>query len=475
MNIAELINTSPLMVFTALTLINVLFTAFLNKDKIIVFSLSIFSLIVTCCLSILFFEKISFNFSGTLHSGGLTNLSYILFSAIGILVVLPSKKYIERLGFHFNEYYLLINFSIIGMMIMAASRDFIITFIGLEIMSISFYILAGFNRKNPHNNESSLKYFLLGAFTSGIFLYGIALIYGGARTTSLAIITQNFPYLISNPIFLLGLFFLLIGFSFKVAAAPFQMWVPDVYEGAPTTTTALMASGGKAAAFISLIISFYGASFTKDSYNNFSNIIAIISVASMLYGSIIALSQTSIKRMLAYSSIAHAGYMMIGFSASSKTGFEAIIFYLIVYSILNVGVFILISLFERKSEKLLLISDFAGLGKKNIYLASLLAVFMFALAGLPPFGSFFGKYFIFLAAVRVDLSWLALVGVLASILSVYVYLRLIVVMFFGNEESKIEFSSSLYENVVIVFCALFILQIGLMPYSYLDLIIRLFK
>lgn len=471
----ELINTSPLLILTAFTLLNLLLIAFLRKDKIVIFSSSVVSLILTILFSVLYFENFGYNFNNTIYSGGLSNLSYILFGSIGLFVIISSRNYISRLNVNFNEFYVLINFSIIGMMLLSASRDFLVTFIGLEIMSLAFYILAGFNRKILINNESSLKYFLLGAFTSGIFLYGIALIYGATKTTNLIPITQNFPYLISNPIFVLGLFFLLAGFSFKVAAAPFQMWVPDVYEGAPTLITALMSSGGKAAAFFALVISFFGATYTKEQYDPFTNIIALISVASMLYGSIIALSQTSIKRMLAYSSIAHAGYMMIGFAAASKTGYEAILFYVLVYSILNVGVFVLISLFENEDYLLVKISDFSGLGTKNIYLASLFSIFLFALAGLPPFGSFFAKYFIFYSAVRVDLTWLAILGVISSIISVYVYLKVIIIMFFNNEKSNLKIHSGIFENFVIVFSAFFVLLIGLTPYTYLKILIRLFS
>jgi NADH-quinone oxidoreductase subunit N len=388
------------------------------------------------------------------------------------MIAVVSKNYFVKIQFHHGEFYLLLLLSALGMMIMAASRDLMLTFLGLELMSISFYVLAGFNRKKLLNNEASIKYFLLGAFATGFLLYGIALIYGSAKTTNISTIVASFPSLLSNVVFTMGLVLFLIGLSFKIAAFPFHMWVPDVYEGSPTTVTAFMSTAGKTAAFSAIIVSLYGSTAHPEMFADLSYLLAFLSASSMLFGSIVALAQTNLKRMLAYSSIAHAGYMLIGVAAANKLGLSGVIYYLIVYTFMNLGAFLLISLFEDSTDKRVQLDDLSGLVYQNPVIAAFMAVFMFALSGLPPFGGFFGKYYIFIAAVESDMTWLALLGVLSTVISVYFYLRVIIYMYFKETQILISSKYSFAENFVLVVSVLVILQMGLLPATILDFITK---
>ncbi len=472
MELQSFYNIAPILIISILSLIVLLIEAFYKKSEIIIYWVTIIGSIGTALFSILTMDAQFLNFSGTLHSGGITNFFYFIFLLTVGLVTIVTKNYLLKINFHHGEFYILLLFSALGMMIMAASRDLMLTFLGLELMSVCFYVLAGFNRKKLLNNEASLKYFLLGAFATGILLYGIALIYGSAKTTNITTIVGSFPALLSNIVFDVGLLMLLIGFSFKIAAFPFHMWVPDVYDGSPTNVTAFMSTAGKTAAFSALIVSFYGSTIEPNSFSNFSALIATLATCSMLFGSIVALAQTNLKRMLAYSSIAHAGYMLIGLAAANKLGLSGIIFYLTVYTFMNLGAFILVSLNEDSADKRVTLDDFAGLGTQKPSLAALMSIFMFGLAGLPPFGGFFGKYYVFISAIEADLTWLAIIGVLSSVISAYFYLRVIVYMYFREVQITWQSKYSFAENFVLSLSVLFILQMGIFPSTILDLITK---
>jgi NADH-quinone oxidoreductase subunit N len=356
-------------------------------------------------------------------------------------------------------------------MLMAGAKDLFVIFLGLELMSISFYVLAGMNRKKLNANEASLKYFLLGSFATGFIVYGIALIYGGAHTTSIDFITSNFSVLSENLLFVAGVLLFLIGFSFKIAAFPFHMWVPDVYEGSPTTVAALFSTGGKAAAFSAIIATLF-ALFNGPAGNLFTPYLAVISVLSMFYGSIVAIAQSNIKRMLAYSSISHAGYLAIGLAAGNHDAVAGVVFYLAAYTFMNLGAFGIISLIEGKEESNLDINDYSGLGNRKPLLAALLSALMFALAGIPPFAGFFGKYYIFIAAIKADLTWLAILGVLSSAISVYFYLRIVVLMYFKTSEDEFAIEPSNNSMLAIILSVLVVILLGVFPGTFLDLVIR---
>ncbi len=472
MDINSFINILPILLITLLALTAILIEAFYKKSELILRWLTFAGTIGVGFYSLIRIDEQYLNFSGMVHSGGITHIFYFAFLIVTGLISIISKNYLERIQSHHGEYYILLMLSALGMMIMAASRDLMLTFLGIELMSISFYVLAGFNRKKPLNNEASLKYFLLGAFATGFLLYGIALIYGSAKTTNISTIIASFPSLLSNVIFSIGLVLFLIGLSFKIAAFPFHMWVPDVYEGSPTTVTALMSTVGKMAAFSAIIVSVYGSTMQPLMFADISNMLAVLSVLSMLFGSIVALAQTNLKRMLAYSSIAHAGYMLIGIAAANKLGLSGVIYYLIVYSFMNLGAFLLISLFEDSADKRVQLDDLAGLVNQSPFLAAFMAMFMFALSGLPPFGGFFGKYYVFIAAVESGMTWLAVLGVFSSVIAVYFYLRVIIYMYFKETQFSITSKYSFAENFVLVVSMLIVLHMGILPSTVLDLIAK---
>jgi len=409
-----------------------------------------------------------------LQVGGNINIFIFIFNFSAALVVLMSMDYAEKYGNNIGEFYIILQSSVLGMMFMAGAKDLFVIFLGLEIMSVSFYALAGLNRARLKANEAALKYFLLGAFSTGFIVYGIALIFGSTNTTSIPLIVSKFSELTHNFLFITGILLFLIGFSFKMAAFPFHMWVPDVYEGSSTTVASFFSTAGKTAAFSAVIITL-GAVFMYGNVNVFEPYLSILAVASMLYGSIVAIAQNNIKRMLAYSSIAHAGYLLIGLSSGNFEGIAGIIFYLSAYTFMNLGAFGVVALIEGKDETNLTFDSYTGLAKRQPLLAAMLAICMFSLAGIPPFAGFFGKYYIFIAAIKADLTWLAIIGVLSSVISVYFYLRVIVLMYFKESETELIIEKGNYGLLSVVISVLLVILVGIMPGSLIDVITSFLK
>jgi len=407
-------------------------------------------------------------FGGMVEVGGKPAIFNFIFNIGAALVVLSSIDYLKKYGAYFGEYYILVQSSVLGMMVMSGAKDILMIFMGLELMSICFYVLAGINRKKLSANEASMKYFLLGAFATGFIVYGIALIYGATGTTSIQNLVENFATYSSNIIFILGFVFFLVGFSFKIAAVPFHMWVPDVYQGSATSVTSLMSTTGKTAAFSVLII-MLSAVFSGAS-NVFRPYFATISALSMLFGSIVAISQTNLKRMLAYSSIAHAGYMAIGLAAGNIFSVAGIIFYLAAYVFMNIGAFTIISIVEGENDSKTDLNSFAGLNAKSPILAALMALFMFALAGIPPLAGFFGKYYVFISAIQSHLTWLAILGVLSSVISVYFYIRVVVFMYFKESVEDFKIQISQYSLTAVIITALLVLVFGILPDTLMNVI-----
>jgi NADH-quinone oxidoreductase subunit N len=376
-------------------------------------------------------------FQGMFISDGYALFFKIVFLIIAFLTILISLGYAQREGIAFGEYYALILFSTLGMMLMAAGTHLIIIFLGLETMSISIYILVGMTREDRRSVEAALKYFLLGAFATGFLLYGIALIYGATGSLYLKDVASYIAAknLLRSPMLLMSLVFLTIGFGFKIASVPFHMWTPDVYEGAPTSITAFMATGVKAAGFAALVRVFFSAlpGFLPD----WTSIMWLIAVATMTLGNIMAIAQTNIKRMLAYSSIAHAGYILVAFVSGNELGGSGILFYLLAYAFMNLGAFTVVILLGKRGEENTLINDYAGIGFKYPLLAASMTIFLLSMAGIPPLGGFMAKLYVFSAAVKSKFYWLAILGVLNSAVSVYYYLRVTVLMYFRESEREI--------------------------------------
>ncbi len=411
---------------------------------------------------------------GMLEAGGKPAVFNTLFSISAIIMVLSSIKYIDKYGAYFGEFYILVQSSVLGMMLMASAKSLFMIFLGLELMSICFYILTGINRKKLTANEASMKYFLLGAFATGFVVYGIGLIYGAAHSMSIDAIMANFKNLSSNIIFITGFILLLIGFSFKIAAFPFHMWVPDVYQGAPTTVTGLMSTAGKVAAF-SVIIILLTAIVGGEAPNTFRDYFIVIALFSTLYGSIVAIAQDNLKRLLAYSSITHAGYMAIGLAAGNLMSVAGIIFYLAAYTFMNLGAFGVISIIEGENDTRTGLKAFAGLGSKKPILAGFMALFMFALAGIPPLAGFFGKYYVFVGAIQGHLTWLAIVGIVASVISVYYYLRVVVYMYFKESQEEFTVEKNYSGMLAIALSGLFVIILGVFPDTLMKIITSVLK
>jgi NADH-quinone oxidoreductase subunit N len=379
------------------------------------------------------------SFGGSVVLDNFATFFKMTFLVAAGLTVLISDRYMEREGCNHGELYPLILFTVVGMMLMASGTDLMTIFLGLEVMSISLYVLAGFNRANKKSNEAGLKYFLLGAFSTGFMLYGMALIYGATGTTRLykiASIVGQMTLPSANILLVAGMLLMMTGFAFKIAAAPFHMWTPDVYEGAPTPMTAFMSAGPKAAGFAALLRLFLVALPTLQA--EWSQVLWVLAVLTMTVGNITALRQDNIKRVLAYSSIAHAGYALVGFTAGNGTGTAGILFYMLCYSFMNIGAFAIVILVAKKGETNGDVKDFAGLGFKRPLLALAMTLFLFSLAGVPPAAGFIGKFYLFAGAIQKGYIWLAVIGVLNSAASAYYYLRIMVYMYFKDSTEDFE-------------------------------------
>jgi NADH-quinone oxidoreductase subunit N len=388
------------------------------------------------------------------------------------LAILFSVEYTGRAGLAQGEYYTLLLLSTTGMMLMAAAINLMTIFLALEILSIALYVLVGLNRAQRRSGEAALKYFLLGAFASGFLLYGMALIYGQAGTTSLDGVRDFVS--VDEPSLLLsvGLGLMIVGFGFKVALVPFQWWTPDVYQGAPTSVTAFMSVGAKAAGFAALgRVALYAFGSL---HGDWVWVLAILAALTMSVGNLVALRQTNLKRMLAFSSIAHAGYILVGVAAGSQLGTSGVLFYLFAYAFMNVAAFAVIIAVGRlegvagQGEKL---DDFAGLAARKPGLAAAMTLFMLSLAGVPPLAGFLGKLYVFSAAVQADLIWLAVFGVLNSVVSAYYYLRVVVAMYM-QESTLAETAASpvcLALQVGVGLASVAIVVLGVWPAPILDL------
>jgi NADH-quinone oxidoreductase subunit N len=469
----EILQLMPFIIIGAGIIISLIIEMVSKKSAGILPAVSIISFTVTAVYSILTIQNGAIIFGNMVEVGGKVSIFTFIFTFGASIAVLGSVNYLKKYGAYFGEYYILVQSSVLGMMLMAAAKDIIVVFMGLELMSICFYILVGINRKKVTGNEASMKYFLLGSFATGFIVYGIALIYGMAATTKIDIITAQFGLLVTKPLFVTGMILLIIGFSFKIAAFPFHMWVPDVYQGAGSPLAGLMSTTGKTAAF-SVIIILLSAVFTGLP-NKFQPYFAGIAVLSTLYGSITAITQSNLKRMLAYSSISHAGYMAIGLAAGNDLGKAGIIFYLAAYTFINLGAFTVISIVEGENDTRTDFDSYAGLSSKSPVLAGFMALFMFALAGIPPMAGFFGKYYVFAGAIKADLTWLALVGILASVISVYFYLKVTVYMYFKPSTENFTIEKNTPGLFAVVFCGLITLAFGFFPDSLLNLITSFLK
>lgn len=430
-NILDFANSIPLLIAGGAGLVIMLLETIFPKSQkgtseTLIFYFSLAALAAAVYFSFGDLTKNFVIYNKFLRVNTLTAVLNIIFLSGIFITVLSSKNYLESEKINHGEYYSLLLFSLFGMMLMGQANDLLVVFVGLEIMSVAFYVLAGFMRRKPDSNESAIKYFLLGAFLTGFLLLGIAFIYGYTGSTNYTAIKDMHPQM--DTFYLLGLTLVFIAFIFKTGSFPLQMWIPDVYQGAPTVVTGMMSSVGKTAAFGALI-----SFFSIFALNNIPMIVAAVAILTMLYGNVVALVQTNIKRLLAYSSIAHAGYIMVGFLTVNPFSIRAVLFYLVSYILMQSGAFIVISLAEEKTKDVSArnsLESYKGLGKRYPLLATMMTIFLFSLAGIPPFAGFWGKYYIFLSAIQLNYLWVAIIGILLSLVGVYYYIKVILYMWF---------------------------------------------
>jgi len=393
----------------------------------------------------------------------------LLLILVSGLVILLAKAHLKLEAIDLPEFYAFILLSLSGMMVMVSGTDLLVIYLGLELMSISLYVMAGFKRYALRSLEAAAKYFILGSFSSGILIYGISLLFGRTGSTTLAGIHEGIAGLpAGDPILLMAMGLLVVGFGFKVAAVPFHMWTPDVYEGSPTSVTAYMAVASKAASFAAFVRVFLEAlGGMKD---NWQMLLVAVCVATMLLGNVVAIVQTNIKRMLAYSSIAHAGYAMIGLIAADAFGTASVMLYLAIYAFMNLGAFTVVTMLRRGGVEGDEIDDFTGLARRNKWAAFVMLLFMFSLAGIPPTAGFIGKFYVFMAAVGANMTGLAVIAVIFAAISAYFYLRVVMVMYMkepgetaGTPGYNVRVVASPAAVAVLLIAALGVLVLGVFP------------
>jgi NADH-quinone oxidoreductase subunit N len=407
---------------------------------------------------------------GVVRSDNFALFINLVLCIIGVLTMLFSDEVVEREQLPPGEYYALTLFAISGMMLMASATDLLVIFLALEVLSLSVYVLTGIRRSSAAGAEAAFKYFLLGAFSSAFFLYGVAFSFAVSGSTRLdalgaALSTAGAREPSTEAMLAIGL--LIVGFAFKISAVPFHMWTPDAYEGAPTIVTAFMSTGVKAAAFAAFVRVFLSP--LEPLKDQWIPVLIIIAGATMILGTVVGVLQTNIKRMLAYSSIAHAGYLMLGIIATTDTGKAAVLFYLLAYAVSNLGALGIVALLGTAQNQHDELRDFAGLWKSRPGLAGLMTVFLLSLGGFPPMAGFIGKWYIFSAAVEQGYYWLAIIGVLTSVISVFFYLRIVVMMYMteGTEVARPRVPLPAAAGLALATIAVFYL--GILPTRIIDL------
>jgi NADH-quinone oxidoreductase subunit N len=426
----------PVICVTLAGLVVLLAEAFRGRDeRMPLGGLAIIGLVGAGAASVLLWDRNATSF-GVMTADNFALFVNLVLVAVGILTVIISSQTVERDGLPAGEYYATMLFAIVGMMLMAQATDLLLVFLALETMSLAVYVMTGMRRDQVQSSEAGFKYFLLGAFASSFFLYGVAFLYGVTGTTSLdrmgsVIAAQSMS---GNPLILLGVGLMLVGFAFKIAAVPFHMWSPDAYEGAPAVVTGFMSTGVKAAAIAAFVRVFLSA--LEPMITDWAPVVWVIAAATMVVGTVVGVAQTSLKRMLAYSSIAHGGYMLLGLISGSDVGKAAILFYLAAYALTNLGAFGIIALLGSRDRANDDLRDYAGLWHTHPGLAALMTFFLLSLGGFPPTAGFIAKWYVFSAAVGAGYYGLAIIGVLSSVVSVFFYLRIVVMMYMADRDAR---------------------------------------
>ena len=465
----DLIALAPVLVLSIFAMLILVLDLWGGRNKSLLVFTSLVGLLMTAISAFAKYPIPAYSFNDSYIVDHLSLFFICIFTISSALAILLSVEYNEREGIRAGEYYALILFCTVGMILLASSTDMIMIFLGIEIVSICLYVLAGIRRNDHRSNEAALKYFLLGAFATGFLLYGMTLVYGSTGSTNLFKIAEfvKNPSAQSNPLLMMGLVLLVIGFGFKVASVPFHMWAPDVYQGAPTPVTAFMAVGPKAAAFAAFFRVF--ADTFPEMSSSWEMLLSIIAVLSMFVGNLGAIMQTNIKRMLAFSSISHAGYILMAVIAKNSLGSSSLLFYMLSYAFMTFGIFGIVIILGRKGEENLEIKNYSGLAYKHPVIALSMTIFLLSLGGLPPFAGFVAKFYLFSAAIQEGLLTLVIIAVLNSAISFYYYLKVVVFMYMKEPEAEFKISLTPITLFVVFIGVVGTINLGIFPNSIITL------
>jgi len=443
---------------------------FKKNSASLIYNLSNISLVILLALIInLSSLDTIYLFNESYLIDNLSNYMKIILVGSGIFVMLTGSKYIQVINLNKIEYPILILSSILGMMIMISSNDLIVFYMGLELQSLALYVLASFNRDNLLSTESGLKYFVLSALSSGLLLYGCSLTYGFSESTNFDQILINSTEFNYGTTF--GIVFILVGLAFKISAVPFHMWAPDVYQGSPTSVTLFFAILPKIAA-LSVFIKFLYTPFANMN-DQWQTIIVFISIASMIFGAVAAIGQKNLKRLIAYSSISHMGYALAGLATVSNQGIQSSITYISIYLVMNLAFFSCLFMLKRNDKYYENIEDLSGLSKKHPILSFSLLIVLFSLAGIPPLAGFFAKFYVFIAVIEQSMYFLAIVGLLATVVAAFYYLRIIKIIYFDPEKEEYETSHNLGLKITLAISTIFILAYFIYPSSITEIVSKI--
>ena len=444
--------------------------AFKKNSSNLIFNLSIITLIGTLALILSYPIQSNINlFNDSYKIDYLSSFMKILTMGSGIFVLITSARYLKLFKIFQIEYSILILCSILGMMVMISSNDLMVFYIGLELQSLALYVLASFNKDQLKSSEAGLKYFVLSALSSGILLYGCSLLYGFSGSTNFLIISENINSMEYGLTF--GIVFILVGLAFKISAVPFHMWAPDVYEGSPTSVTLFFAIVPKIAALTVFIRFLYLPFFNV--INEWQIIIIFLSIASMVFGAIAAIGQKNLKRLIAYSSIGHMGYALAGLSVGTNEGIQSSVSYISIYLIMNLGLFSCLFMMKRNNRYYENIDDLSGLSKNHPLISFSLLIILFSLAGIPPMAGFFAKFYVFVSVIKQEMYFLAIIGLLATVISAFYYLRIIKIIYFDPEREKYDSDHSIGLKISLALSTLLILLYFIYPNGLLEIVIKI--
>ena len=459
-------------IFISLSIMTLLVVGVFKKNSSkLIFNLSLIVFLIASVITINETFSISSTtlFNGSVIIDHLSSLMKFITLIAGLLVLIISSSYLKIFRIYNIEYPVLILSSVLGMMIMISSNDLIVFYMGLELQSLALYVLATYNRDQLNSSEAGLKYFVLSALSSGLLLYGCSLIYGFSGSTNFNIISSQ---LSSNEYVLtFGIVFILVGLAFKISAVPFHMWAPDVYEGSPTTVTLFFAIVPKIAA-LTVFIRFLYVPFLN-LIDQWQMIVVFLSIASMIFGAVAAIGQTNIKRLIAYSSIGHIGYTLAGLATSSNEGIQSSLIYISIYVIMNLAFFSCLLMLKRKDQYFEKIDDLSGLSKNHPILSLSFLIILFSLAGIPPLAGFFAKFYIFKAVIEQSMYFLAIVGLLSTVVAAFYYLRIIKIMYFDKEKEKYDTNHSIWLKFSLTISTIFILIFFIFPSYLIEVVSRI--